>query len=254
MDAENDDSHKAEIEPLFGTGNLSLHDGEGDSNIKNNKERTIDVEQPSGKPASYGAVSTEQSDDEDEDEHEVEHTVITTATSASGGSSKVSSKAGNKKKQPKKVVRQIVITESGKPEMPRPNCLMATFHFVESLGVITCLALMASQVIPLVVVPFNELGVANVCLKVYIAVFCVLFVFIEWDAPFRFLRDASFLQTYVRIRRRDGRCVQRVCVVRSHVGASSSFNDSFSFTVFPWIFILLHWSFGFRGSLLRTSC
>jgi hypothetical protein len=76
---------------------------------------------------------------------------------------------------------------------------MATFHFIESLGVITCLALMGSQVIPLIVVPWSELGLANICLKAYIGLFCVLFVFIEWDVPLGFLRDASFLQTYVRI-------------------------------------------------------
>jgi hypothetical protein len=196
MDRENDDSHKAEVEPLlFGTGNLSLHDEDN-----NHKDQGVDVEQQFGKKADYGAVLTEDSDAEDEGEHEVEHTVITSATSASG-SSKQSSKSGKgaTKKKAKTKVRQIVITESGKPEIPRPSCLMATFHFIESLGVITCLALMGSQALPLIAVPWQELGVANTCLKVYIALFCVLFVMVEGDVPIRFLRDASFLQSYVRI-------------------------------------------------------
>jgi hypothetical protein len=228
MDAENDDSHKAEVEPLFGTGNLSLHD-----EVDNHD---FDVEQQPGKKTDYGAIATEasDSDDEDEEDHDVEHTVISSATSASG-SSKQSSKSGlwgTTKKKAKMKTREIVITESGKPEIPRPSCLMASFHSIESLGVITCLALMASQVMPLIAIPWSELGVANICLKVYIGLFCVLFVLIEWDVPIGFLKHASFLQAYVCIHKCDGNASFAVL-------ASSSFCPCFfSFRVDSCILLL----------------
>lgn len=188
MDAENDDSHKAEVEPLlFGTGNVTLEDPKGD------------VEQGS-KLAIYGALQNKDNEEEDSDEDEkAERTVITTTSASSSKQSSTPSKKAepNKKKKPTKVVGKIVITESGKPEFPRRNFCMAAFSFVESLGVMTCLALMGSQALPLIMYPLDELGIANICLKVYISLFCVLFVLIEWDVPIGFLRDASFLQTYL---------------------------------------------------------
>lgn len=74
---------------------------------------------------------------------------------------------------------------------------MASFNLIESLGVITCLALMASQIMPIVIIPLGKLGIANICLKIYISLFCVLFMVVEWDVPVVFLKHASFLQTYV---------------------------------------------------------
>ena len=218
MEAEKDESHKAEVKPLlFGTGNLSLQDAA-------NKGDTFDVEQGPSKVVKYGATANggdeeddedsddEDSDDEDRDDEDdeetagndkaAEKTVITSARSAT--SSKQSSKASKKapapakKKNPKsKKGRQIAMNESGKPEFPHRNCLMAAFHFIESVGVITCLALMGTQAIPLLMIPLDELGIANICLKIYISLFCILFVLVEWDVPIGFLKDASFLQAYV---------------------------------------------------------
>lgn len=176
MDAEYDESHKAEIEPLFGTGKVALQGEDDDDDIE------------SSNPVSYGAVAPRSSDDDDgSDAHP--KTVVTTSSSASSKSVV--------KKGPKTNVREIVITESGKPEMPRPNCVVAFFNLIEGLGIIVCLALMASQVIPFILIPLDELGLANACLKVYISLFCVLFVLVEFDVPIGFLREASFLQSYV---------------------------------------------------------
>lgn len=183
LDADYDDSHKAEVEPLFGTGTVSLQDAtDGDDDVESNF---------GSKAGKYGAISSQEGDNDDESGAQ-ESTVITAISSASSKSA-----AKNGKKNTK--VRQIVITESGKPEMPRPNCFLAFFNLLEGLAMITCLALMASQIIPFIVVPFKELGWANACLKVYISLFCVLFVLVEWDMPIGFLRDASFLQTYVSV-------------------------------------------------------
>lgn len=191
MDAENDESHKAEIEPLFGTGQLSLQDA--NSNEHGDEEKPLTI------GARYGAILQQENDTNDEsDEEEHEKTVVTSAsTTASSKQSSKSAKPPAKNKKPR--AREIVITETGKPEMPRRNCFMAAFHFIETVGAISSLALMGSQAIPLFFIPMDELGIANICLKIYISLFSLLFVFVEWDAPIRFLREASFLQTYVSI-------------------------------------------------------
>lgn len=174
MDSEHDELHKAEIEPLFGTGKVSLQ-GED-----------IEADVESSTAVTYGAVSARASDEESA----AHQTSITTTASSAPSKSAVKDSA-------KKKVREIVITETGKPEMPRPNCLMASFNLIEGLTIMACIALMASQVIPFFFIPLDELGVAGSCLKVYISLFCVLFVLVEWDVPIGFLRQATFLQSYV---------------------------------------------------------
>ena len=186
MDSEYDETHKEEIKPLFGTGKVSLQ-GEGDDDNDDDLE--------SSRGVSYGGVAA--SDDNDESDAR-QSTVNTTTSSTSNKSAlfKRATKNANNNNNNNKV-REIVITETGKPEMPRPNCLVASFKFIETIAIIVCLALLASQVIPFVLVPLDELGVANSCLKVYISLFSLLFALLECDVPIPFLREASFLQNYV---------------------------------------------------------
>lgn len=173
IDPENDESLKAEIEPLFGTGKIALEDDDlEEANVIQQRR-------------AYGAIN-----DSDEEDPKIEETVITTASSASSKSGK----ASRGKSKPR--VNKIVVTESGKPEMPRPNCLMGIFKFIETVGVVGSLALMTSQVIPLIVIPWDEIGLASLCLKIYVSLFCILFLLVEVDAPVSFLRNAAFLQTY----------------------------------------------------------
>ena len=179
MDSEYDDTHKEEIKPLFGTGKVSLQ-GEGDN----------DDDLESSRGVSYGAVAAS-----DDDESDARQTTVISAGSSGSVKSVLVKKASKNTNNNK--VREIVITETGKPEMPRPNCLVASFKFIETVGFIVCLALLASQVIPFVLVPLDELGVANSCLKVYISLFSLLFALLECDVPITFLREASFLQNYV---------------------------------------------------------
>jgi hypothetical protein len=164
-------SHQDEVSPLFGTGSLSLLDDSDEEDP--GQTSTSTVKQATG--STYGTVKSDDNDTTNQ-------SVITGATAGSAGSSKKSNK--------------IVILESGKPERPPRNCFLAFFHFIEAFGVVTSLCLMATQVMPIVLIPFDDIGAMSLVLKIYISIFCFLFVLLEWDAPITFLRNASFLQKY----------------------------------------------------------
>ena len=229
IDPENDDSHKAEIAPLFGTGKIALQDREYEDEIEASDEDDVILQ-----PKSYGAIG----DHDDEDPY-IEETVI---TAVSNESSK-SGKASRRKSKPKPRVSKIVVTESGKPEMPRRNCLMGVFKFIETIGAVGSLALMASQVIPLIVVSWDEIGLASLCLKIYVSLFCVLFLLVEMDVPISFLRNAAFLQTYVSASNEDG-----LAPTQTNLIEHQSLH-----TVLSGFSIFLHWIISFRRGVLRTS-
>jgi hypothetical protein len=157
---------------LFGTGSLSLLD--------NNEEQ--DAEDPN-RATAYGAIA--KTNDTPSDEEEADAFTEVTADFSNASPKKT------------KKVTKIDMTVSGKPVMPRRNCLLSVFQSIEIFGVLTCVSLMATQIMPIIVIPFDEIGVMSLVLKVYVSVFCFLFILVEWDLPFMFLRNAQFLQTYL---------------------------------------------------------
>jgi hypothetical protein len=56
------------------------------------------------------------------------------------------------------------------------------------------LGLIATQIIPLALAPKSQ-GILDFALKVYVSLFCVLFLLVEFDAPF--VRKAQLLQMYL---------------------------------------------------------
>jgi hypothetical protein len=163
-------SHKAEISPLFGTGSLSLVD----------KNEEQDAEDPN-KTITYGAIDNNAipSDEEADAFTEVTDDFSTSASPWKSKKGVAESSSGNK------------------PERPRRNCLLGMFQSMESFGVLTSLSLMATQIMPIILIPLDEIGVMSLVLKIYVSVFCFLFILVEWDLPILFLRNATFLQAYL---------------------------------------------------------
>ena len=62
---------------------------------------------------------------------------------------------------------------------------------------VSSLGLLATQIIPLFVAPFKEQGYFDLALKVYISLFCLLFILVEFDAPVPFIRNSQLLQSYL---------------------------------------------------------
>lgn len=83
-----------------------------------------------------------------------------------------------------------------KPHMPSPNYCLYFFRVVACVAVVGSLGLIATQIIPLVIAPHTQ-GVLDFCLKVYVSLFCILFLLVEFDAPIPFLRNSQLLQMYL---------------------------------------------------------
>ena len=88
------------------------------------------------------------------------------------------------------------LVADGKPETPRRKFLLDVFFFIEGFGVVTSLCLMTTQIIPMILIPIHDLGVFSFILKIYVSLFCLLFLLLEWDISIVFLRNATFLQNY----------------------------------------------------------
>eukprot|EP00980_Cylindrotheca_fusiformis_P001002 scaffold274_cov119-Cylindrotheca_fusiformis.AAC.4 len=56
---------------------------------------------------------------------------------------------------------------------------------------------MATQLIPMLFLPTEALNPGAIVLKFYVAIFCVVFVLVEYNAPIGFLKDSMILQNYL---------------------------------------------------------
>lgn len=84
----------------------------------------------------------------------------------------------------------------GKPEKPKRHCFAAMFYTVESLAMITNLILLVSQVLPLLLVSWDNSDPAYIALKVYLCIFALILTVVELDfVPF--FQKAAFLRTFV---------------------------------------------------------
>ena len=165
--------------------------------------------------------SDDEDDDEDDDEEQQQSSnkkgsssVITKSSKSSKGSNSstaspavtaattTSSKTNKnkKKKQPKRKSQQqqpVIVLASGKPERPTRSCLLHIFYFIESFGIITCCCILVTQVGPLCLgMTIKDIGYVSAILKLYLSLFCILFILVEYDVPISFLQTSKFIQTY----------------------------------------------------------
>jgi hypothetical protein len=102
---------------------------------------------------------------------------------------------------PSSVGSNVSANNAGKPHMPRQNPCLWIFHFIQFTACIASVCLVATQIIPLVFLPTNELltrmGVLSLALKVYISVFCLLFVIVEADLPVPWIQQSPLLERFV---------------------------------------------------------
>jgi hypothetical protein len=87
------------------------------------------------------------------------------------------------------------------PHRPRENPCLWLFHFLQGVAVLVSLCLLATQLIPLFLMSaadYSErIGILSVALKVYIALFCLMFVVVETGLPVPFVRSSQLLQNYL---------------------------------------------------------
>ena len=70
------------------------------------------------------------------------------------------------------------------------------FHWFEGLATMSCIGILTTQLIPLVIVPLQQLGFLQTVLRIYISLFTVIFILIELRVPWVFLKNSYLLQRY----------------------------------------------------------
>ncbi|CAJ1941994.1 unnamed protein product [Cylindrotheca closterium] len=88
-------------------------------------------------------------------------------------------------------------TAGGTLEGPRKNIVLYVFHWIEAFAICCCVALMITQVFPLFFIPLDKINPGAIVLKIYISIFCGVFILVEYDAAVPFLKDSQILQNYL---------------------------------------------------------
>jgi hypothetical protein len=173
--------HRQEIAPLlFGTGRLTLEDPEND------------IEEGLGDGACDGDETTAASSVARSVEKGRDYGATET------GPQKPIRHWGAVKKTVKAAAPAPKITvdeESGEPKRPRRSWCLEIFFFINGCAMVTCLGAIVSQMLPLFMVPLKQIEPVEVVLAIYISLFAVLFMVIEWGT-FPFFSNAVDLFLY----------------------------------------------------------
>ena len=79
---------------------------------------------------------------------------------------------------------------------PRKNSILYAFYWLEGIAILGAVCLLATQILPLFYLSVNDIGIIPICLRIYIGLFCILFLFVECETPIPFLQSSQLLQTY----------------------------------------------------------
>lgn len=179
--------HREETAPLFGTGDITLTDPESLEPTPKEKPETKSSEEddeednPFAKNYKYGSIA------DDEDEEGAQNTTTVRMSNKSSGVDADENESRSTVADPM-------------PYMPRYNPCLWIFHLLEGVAVVTALCLLTTQVLPLFMVPraqiMDDIGVLSLALKVYISMFCFMFIIVETDLPVPLIRSSPLLQTY----------------------------------------------------------
>jgi hypothetical protein len=173
-------SYREEALPLFGSGNPSLHDP-----VEEVKSSHSSVFHPAGiaaifkknKTDGYGSIAQKESDDDEEDEDDDDDDDL----SPSGQTPSIGSTFGT----------------SSKPHIPRQNPCLWLFHFIQFMACVSSLCLVATQIIPIILLPADQImtrmNALSLALKVYISVFCLMFIIVEADLPVPWIQQSPLL-------------------------------------------------------------
>jgi hypothetical protein len=149
--------------PLMGTGIMSLHDPES----------------PPLRPSSIVPKDVLSDTDTDTD------TVTPTAWKSNADESNQNNKKKNNKDKTIKVVR-----------LPNKNPILYAFSWLEGTAIFGCLCLLATQLLPLMYMTAQDIGILPMCLRIYVGLFCILFILVEYQTPLPIIQSSLLLQTY----------------------------------------------------------
>lgn len=164
-----DSEGDGETTPLMGTGKVSL----------------TDPEQPPASEALGGDESLPS--EEDGEEEEEEETIISKVSKAK---KKKKAKSADWHDDEEEGMTAVIV------KSPMKHCMLHFFHWLEAFAIISCLGVLTTQILPLVVFPLSELGFLQCVLRIYVSLFSVIFILVELRLPLGFLQKSHLLQTY----------------------------------------------------------
>jgi len=203
LDTGNDQMHRKEVEPLlFGTGKLALTDPDKIDDAENPFDDSDESKEPKKQQPNKGYGSTESTTPTPPSRSSL-WTIPTAATSPvcnddidlDFDNDHDDSKQGDSDGD---CSTEISFHErSGRPLKPTRHWLVRIFFAIQSYALMVNLALLVSQVLPMVFVPLTDSDKGYIALKTYLCIFAIIFLVLEIDHPsIPFLRKASFLKTY----------------------------------------------------------
>jgi hypothetical protein len=207
LDSEQDEHHRQEIEPLlFGAGAVNFADPEEDgdtdeehdnSNLHHSDDDDDDLETAvlttgsgasSSKKSDYGSTASTGSKTTPRSTPQTSKTKLQKATKnklwpflgGGGGNGRRRKGASSTRPDdpwPTAPPTRVSFNErTGRPERPVPGCCLAIFYFVETYAILTCLCLLISQTLPLILIPARDIEPVDLVLKIYISIFSILFM------------------------------------------------------------------------------
>lgn len=79
---------------------------------------------------------------------------------------------------------------------PRKGVCLSLFHVLEFMGILASIGLLATQALPLFFIPMEEIGLLQLALRMYVSMFCLSIILVEFSVPFPFIRESKILQSY----------------------------------------------------------
>jgi hypothetical protein len=169
--------------PLFGTGEVkTLHDPVAPAPAAAPPPPPPPARAQT-KPKDYGSIPLLGKQDKDTGtaEHDEERVILV-------------------EKAPDTFVKAAMVDpETLKPHQPGQNACLWLFHLLEGIAVTASLCLMVTQLVPVLLVKSSSsssIGILSLALRVYITIFCLLFICTETQLPIPVVRQSQLLQTY----------------------------------------------------------
>jgi hypothetical protein len=170
--------------PLFGTGEVALHDPVAPAPAAAPPPPPPTTTRAPTKPKHYGSIPLLSKQDQERSvaagDNDEERVILV-------------------EKAPDTFVKAAMVDpETLKPHQPGQNACLWLFHLLEGIAVTASLCLMVTQLVPVLLVKSSsQIGILSLALRVYITIFCLLFICTETQLPIPVVRQSQLLQTYV---------------------------------------------------------
>jgi len=207
---------KGETAPLlFGDGNLDLKDPENPPQASTATSEGGEQKQEGGTTAAGGGGSKAAAEEEKSTSifsRLAKYGAVDdskTKSEKKGEDDKILIVPGDKKQrkskkhwkdEPSAPLKLSEAALAAKPHVPQINPCLWIFHLLQGVAVVASLCLLTTEILPLILIPrgdiMSKLGPLAIALRVYISLFCVLFVLVESDLPVPFIRESNLLQRF----------------------------------------------------------